>query len=89
MGSPENGGTDLRLARARLTRTSSRDYASYREESATMPEQFENPEETKLENDTVSNESPEKAVERIAENAAQKSSLREKKYDEEHKIFSI
>jgi hypothetical protein len=54
-----------------------------------MPEQFENPEATKLENDTVSNESPEKAIERIAEEAAQKSSLREKKFDKDHKIFSI
>ena len=54
-----------------------------------MLEQFENPEAIKLENDTVSNESGDKAVERIAENAAQKSSLREKKFDEDHKIFSI
>ena len=54
-----------------------------------MPEQFENPEATKLEDDTVSSESNQKAVERIAEEAAQKSSLREKKSDTDHKIFSI
>ena len=54
-----------------------------------MPEQFENPEATKLEDYTVSSESNEKAVERIAEEAAQKSSLREKKSDTDHKIFSI
>jgi hypothetical protein len=54
-----------------------------------MPEQFENPEATKLENDTVSSESPEKAIERIAEEAAQKSTLTEHKYDKDHKIFSI
>jgi hypothetical protein len=54
-----------------------------------MPEQFENPEETKLEDDTVSSESPEKANERVAEEAAQKSTLTEHKYDKDHKIFSI
>jgi hypothetical protein len=54
-----------------------------------MPEQFENPEETKLEDDTVANESAEKAVERIAEKAALKSTLKEQKYDKDHKIFSI
>jgi hypothetical protein len=57
-------------------------------ERSTMPEQFENPNATKLENDTVSSESPEKAIERIAEEAAQKSTLREKKFDTDHKIFS-
>jgi hypothetical protein len=54
-----------------------------------MPEQFENPEATKLEDDTVANEPDEKAIERIAEKAAQKSTLTEHKYDKDHKIFSI
>jgi hypothetical protein len=54
-----------------------------------MPEQFENPKATKLEDDTVANESEEKAVERIAEKAAQKSTLTEHKYEEDEKIFSI
>ena len=54
-----------------------------------MPEQFENPKATKLEDDTVSSESTEKAVERIAEEAAQKSTLTEHKYDKDHKIISI
>ena len=54
-----------------------------------MPEQFENPEATKLEDETVSSETDAKAIERIAEDAAQKSSLREKKFDTDHKIFSI
>jgi hypothetical protein len=54
-----------------------------------MPEQFENPEATKLEDKTVSSETAEKAIERIAEEAAQRSTLKEQKYDKDHKIFSI
>ena len=53
-----------------------------------MPEQFENPEATKLEDDTVTSESAEKAIERIAEEAAQKSTLTEHKFDKDHKIFT-
>lgn len=54
-----------------------------------MPEQFENPKATKLEDDTVASESAEKAIQHIAEEAAQKSTLAEHKYDKDHKIFSI
>jgi hypothetical protein len=59
-----------------------------------MPTQFENPEATKLEDKTVSSETAEKAIERIAEKVAQKSTLQkstltEHKYDKDHKIFTI
>ena len=54
-----------------------------------MPEQFENPEATKLEDKTVSSETAEEAIARIAEEAAQKSTLTEHEYDKDHKIFSI
>jgi hypothetical protein len=54
-----------------------------------MPTQFENPEATKLEDKTVSSETAEKAIERIAEKVAQKSTLTEHKYDKDHKIFTI
>jgi hypothetical protein len=53
-----------------------------------MPEQFENPEATKLEEETVSSETAKKAIERIAEDAAQKSTLTEREYDQDHPIFS-
>ena len=54
-----------------------------------MSEQFENPEATKLEDDTVSSETVEKAIERVAEKAARKSTLTEHKYDKDHGIFTI
>ena len=54
-----------------------------------MPEQFENPEATKLENDMVSSESPEKAIERIAEEAAQNPRSGKRNSTRTHKIFTI
>ena len=54
-----------------------------------MPHQFENPEATKVEDETVSKESTQKSTDRLAEEAALKSAKTVKKYDEEHKIFSI
>jgi hypothetical protein len=46
-----------------------------------MPEQFENPEVTKLEDDTVSDASAKKRIERVADKAAEKSSQAEKNAD--------
>jgi hypothetical protein len=54
-----------------------------------MTKQFENPEATKLNDETTPAESPQKKVERIAEKAATKSTKTAQKYDEDHKIFSI
>lgn len=53
-----------------------------------MPEQFENPEATKLEDKTVSDASGEKRIERVAEKAAEKASKTEQRYDKDHNIFS-
>jgi hypothetical protein len=53
-----------------------------------MPEQVENPEATKLEDETVSDESAEKRIERIAEKAAEKSTKTVHNYDKDHTIFS-
>jgi hypothetical protein len=54
-----------------------------------MSEQFENPAETKVANETVSKESTQKANERVAEEAAVKAAKSEQKFDKDHKIFSI
>ncbi len=53
-----------------------------------MPEQFENPEATKLEDETVSDASAEKRIEHVADKAAEKASKAEKNYDKDHGIFS-
>jgi len=53
-----------------------------------MPEQFENQEATKLEDETASDATAEKRVERVAERAAEKSTKTEQRYDEDHAIFS-
>jgi hypothetical protein len=53
-----------------------------------MPEQFENPEATKLEDATVSEALAEKRVERVAEKAAARAGDTEKKYDGEHAIVT-
>ena len=53
-----------------------------------MPEQFENPEATKLEDKTVSDASAEKRIERVAKKAAEKASKTEQRYDKDHNIFS-
>jgi hypothetical protein len=56
-----------------------------------MPEfeQFENPSVKKLDDETVSAESAQKKIERIAEEAAAKSTKTAQKYDKEKKIFTI
>jgi len=53
-----------------------------------MPEQFENPEVTKIEDETVSDATAKKRVERVAEKAAEKSSRTERDYDQDHQIIS-
>ncbi|MGA8728308.1 MAG: hypothetical protein WB608_06120 [Terracidiphilus sp.] len=53
-----------------------------------MPEQFKNSEATKLENQTISDASAEKKIERIAEKAAEKASKTENNYDKDHSLFS-
>jgi hypothetical protein len=53
-----------------------------------MPQQFENPEATKLEDETVSETTAEKRIERVAEKAAEKSTKTEQRYDGDHNIFS-
>jgi hypothetical protein len=53
-----------------------------------MAKQFENPEVTKLENETVSNATPQKHIERVAEKAAEKASHAEQSYDQDHQIIS-
>jgi hypothetical protein len=53
-----------------------------------MPEQFKDSEATKLENQTISDASAEKKIERIAEKAAEKASKTENNYDKDHTLFS-
>jgi hypothetical protein len=53
-----------------------------------MPEQFENPEATKLEDETVSDASAQEMIERVAEKAAEKASRTEQRYDQDHPIIS-
>jgi hypothetical protein len=49
-----------------------------------MPEQFENPEATKPEDETVSNASAQKRIERVAEKAAKKPAKTEQRYDKDN-----
>ncbi|MGO9335934.1 MAG: hypothetical protein ACLPY1_00340 [Terracidiphilus sp.] len=53
-----------------------------------MPEQFENSEVTKLEDQTISDATAEKRIERVADKAAEKSTTTEQRYDKDHNIFS-
>ncbi|MGA8086314.1 MAG: hypothetical protein WCA10_03355 [Terracidiphilus sp.] len=53
-----------------------------------MPEQFENPEVTKLGNETTSDAAATKRIERVAEKVAEKASHREQSYDQDHEIIS-
>jgi hypothetical protein len=48
-----------------------------------MPEPFENAEATKLEDETVSDASAQKRIERVAEKAAEKASHTEQSYERE------
>jgi hypothetical protein len=54
----------------------------------TMARQFENPQETKLEDKTVSDTTAQQRTERLAEKAAEKSSKDEHRYDENQGVIS-
>ena len=54
-----------------------------------MPEQFENPEATKLEDETVSDATAAKTINRVAEEAATKAAKTEQKFDKDNSnLFS-
>jgi hypothetical protein len=53
-----------------------------------MPKQFENPQAVKLEDETVSDATAEKRIDRVAEKAAEKSAHTVQSYDKDHKIIS-
>lgn len=53
-----------------------------------MSEPFENPKVTELENETVSDASAQKRIERVAEKAAEKASQTVKEYEKDEKIFT-
>jgi hypothetical protein len=53
-----------------------------------MAKQFENAEATKLEDETASDATAEKRIDRVAEKAAEKASKTEKNYDKKHAIVS-
>ncbi len=53
-----------------------------------MAEQFEHKETTKLQEETVSETTAEKRIELVTEEAAEKSSKTEQRYDRDHSIFS-
>jgi hypothetical protein len=53
-----------------------------------MPDQFENPEVTKLEDETTSDAAATKRIERVAEKAAEKAAHTEQHYDQDHQIIS-
>jgi hypothetical protein len=53
-----------------------------------MPGQFENPEATRVEDETVSNAPEQKRIERVAEKAAEKASHTEQNYDRDRPAFS-
>jgi hypothetical protein len=55
-----------------------------------MSEQFENPEATKLEGETIAEISAEKRIERIAEKAAEKGPRTEQSYEHEsNDLFKV
>jgi hypothetical protein len=53
-----------------------------------MAKQFENPEATKTEDETISDAAAQKRLDHVAEKMAEKSSRTEQKYDTDHQIFS-
>jgi hypothetical protein len=55
-----------------------------------MAEQFENPEVTRLEDETVSDATAKKRIQRVAEKAAEKTSHTEQSYDKgSNDLFKI
>lgn len=53
-----------------------------------MSEQFENPHEEKVKDQTTSTSSPQEKIDKVAEKEAEKSSKTVQKYDEEQPLFS-
>ncbi len=53
-----------------------------------MSNQFENPEEAKVEDETAQKESSNEKVQHVAEEAAGKAAKTEQKYDKDHTIFT-
>jgi uncharacterized protein YmfQ (DUF2313 family) len=53
-----------------------------------MPEQFENPKVSKLEDETISDATAQQRIDRVAEKLAKKSSHTEEDFDKEHSIIS-
>jgi hypothetical protein len=53
-----------------------------------MPKQFENPDAAQIENETVSDATAEKRIDRVAEEAAEQASKTEQRYDSVHTIIS-
>jgi len=53
-----------------------------------MPTQFENPQEQKVEDETVSKESSGKRIDSVAEKAAEKASKTQQKNEKDQPIFS-
>jgi len=53
-----------------------------------MPEQFESPLETNLEDELVVNETEKEKIARLADKAARKSTEREKEFDKDHSLFT-
>jgi hypothetical protein len=67
---------------AKLTRTQWEQGSCWSQEGSAMAEQFENPEVTKLEDETVSDATAKKRIERVAERLAEKASHTEQNYDQ-------
>ena len=53
-----------------------------------MPDQFENPEVTKLKNESISDPAATKRAEDVAKKAAEHASHTEQRYDQDHSIIS-
>jgi chromatin segregation and condensation protein Rec8/ScpA/Scc1 (kleisin family) len=53
-----------------------------------MPEQFEDPEATKVDDETISDPTAQERIDRVAERLAKKPALTEQKYDQDHSIIS-
>lgn len=53
-----------------------------------MPEQMMNPKVTKTEDEAISDAAETKRIDRVAEEAAEKASHTEQRYDQDHQIFS-
>ena len=62
--------------------------AQIEQQEKNMSKQFENPQEQKVEDQTVSNESSGKRIDNIAEKAAEKASKTEQKKENDLPLFS-